>query len=61
MVDLEGGERSEALAHLGEAGERKDAVVAAEVELALLVAGLFDVDDGVADVEDGRPASGERP
>ena len=44
-----------------EAGERKKALVGAQVQLALFVAGLPDVDDGVAHVQDGRPAPGERP
>ena len=61
MVDLQGGERSEAVAHLREAAEGQEAFVAAEVQLTLLVAGLFDVDHGVADGEDGHSASGERP
>ncbi len=59
MVDLERGERSVALAHLGEKGEGKDAVVAGEVKLALLVARLSDVDDRIADVDNGRSALGE--
>ena len=51
VVDLERGERSIAVAHFDKAGERKDAGVAAEVELTLLVTRLFDIDHGIADVE----------
>ena len=61
MVDLEGGERAVAVAHLREAGEGEDAAVGAEVELPLFVGRFLDVHHGVTHHEHRYAALGEHP
>ena len=61
VVDFQRGARTIAVAHFDKKGQRKDAVVGTEVELALLVADLFDVDHGIADMNNGGASPRERP
>jgi hypothetical protein len=61
VVDLQGWLAAVAQAHFGKAREGKDAVVAAQIELAFLVAGFVDVDYGITHVDDPDPARGKGP
>ena len=60
VVDLQRGERSIAVAHFDKAGERKNTGVAAQVQLTLLITRLFDIDHGIADVNNCHPAFCDR-
>jgi hypothetical protein len=56
MIDFERCMRPITLAHLDKTGQRKDAGVTAEIQLPFFVAGLTDIDYGIADMNDGCSA-----
>ena len=61
MIDFQGGKRSIAMAHLDKACKRKNAFIAAEVELPFLVTGFLDIDYGLANVDYGNTPLGYWP
>ena len=61
VVDLQGGVGAHALAHEGELAQGHDAVVAAQVQLPLLVLAFRNIHHHVAHGDDGSAAPGDAP